>query len=151
MQFYRQFKDHNAGWKHVNQTKDPFFHLLFMMFLTFNSEFENTQSSFSCGPHFCPFWYVTYIFWPKTIWTAHHTLLEGRHPEVTKNLYYVLSTQQSQIPRTQSSCFMHTIVTHMRLPFFKFCTFLTKFSNILLFLSFFLENCMHALTFQNRP
>ena len=30
-------------------------------------------------------------------WTAHHTFLESRHPEVTKNLYYVLSTCQSQI------------------------------------------------------
>ena len=32
------------------------------------------------------------------IQTAHHTFLESRHPEVTKNLYYVLSISQSQIP-----------------------------------------------------
>ena len=32
------------------------------------------------------------------MWTAHHTFLESRHPEVIKNLYYVLSTCRSQIP-----------------------------------------------------
>ena len=26
------------------------------------------------------------------IWTAHNTFLEGRHPEVTKNPYYISST-----------------------------------------------------------
>ena len=30
--------------------------------------------------------------------TAHHTFLESRHPEVIKDLYYVLSTHRSQIP-----------------------------------------------------
>ena len=30
--------------------------------------------------------------------TAHHTFLERRHSEVTKNPYYVLSTSRSQIP-----------------------------------------------------
>ena len=29
---------------------------------------------------------------------AHHEFLESRHPEVTKNLYYVFSTCRSQIP-----------------------------------------------------
>ena len=29
--------------------------------------------------------------------TAHHTFLESRHPKVTKNLYYILSTRRSQI------------------------------------------------------
>ena len=32
------------------------------------------------------------------IWTSHHTFLKSRHHEVTKNLYYVLSTCRSQIP-----------------------------------------------------
>ena len=32
------------------------------------------------------------------IQTAHHTFVESRHPEVTKNLYDVLFTRQSQIP-----------------------------------------------------
>ena len=31
------------------------------------------------------------------IWEAHHTFLESRHTEVTKNLYYILSTYHSQI------------------------------------------------------
>ena len=32
------------------------------------------------------------------IQTAHHIFLESRHLEVTKNLYYVLSSRRSQIP-----------------------------------------------------
>ena len=31
------------------------------------------------------------------IQTAHHTFLESRHSEITKNLYYGLSTYRSQI------------------------------------------------------
>ena len=56
-------------------------------------EFENTQNSFSCGPSFGPFWSVKYLnFGQKLpIWTTHHTFLESRHPEVTKNPCYVLS------------------------------------------------------------
>ena len=41
----------------------------------------------------------TSIFGQKLpIQTAHQTFLETRHPEVTKNLYYVLSTRRRQIP-----------------------------------------------------
>ena len=41
----------------------------------------------------------TSIFGHKLkIWKAHHTFLESRHAEVTKNLYYALSTRRSQIP-----------------------------------------------------
>ena len=41
----------------------------------------------------------TSIFGQKLpIWTAHHTFPESRHPEVTKNLCYVLSTRRSQRP-----------------------------------------------------
>ena len=36
-------------------------------------------------------------FWAKaTIWIAHHTFLESRHPEITKTPYYVLSPEGSQ-------------------------------------------------------
>ena len=36
-------------------------------------------------------------FWAKlAIRTAHHTLLESRHPKATKNPYYVLSPKGSQ-------------------------------------------------------
>ena len=68
------------------------FHLLFviLLFVISISAFENTQNSFSCRPP---------IFHQKLlIQTAHQTFLESRHPEVTKNLYYVLSTRRSQIP-----------------------------------------------------
>ena len=94
------------------------FYLLFTLFVTFISEFENTQNTFF-GQNLL-------------ICTAHHTL-QSRHPEVTENLYYVLSIRWSQIPRTYSSCFMHVMFTHMRLPFFKkfwyfyrFCPFFWK-------------------------
>ena len=33
-------------------------------------------------------------FWKKVpIWTTHHTFLESRNPEITKNSYYVLSSK----------------------------------------------------------
>ena len=36
------------------------------LFVTFISEFENTQNSFSCGPLFGPLWSVKYLnFCPK--------------------------------------------------------------------------------------
>ena len=61
MYFFRHFKNHNLG-------KEHFFHLLFpiYLFVTFISEFENTQNSFSFGPPYGPFWSVKYLnFWPK--------------------------------------------------------------------------------------
>ena len=79
----------------------PFFLSTFSdLFVIFIPKFENTQNSFLCDPPFAPFWSVnTSIFSHKLpIQTAHHTFLESRHPEVTKNLYYVLSTRRSQIP-----------------------------------------------------
>ena len=35
-------------------------------------------------------------FWAKATNTAHNTFLERRHPEVTKEPYYVLSSEGSQ-------------------------------------------------------
>ena len=68
------------------------------LFVTFIVVFENNQNSFSCGPTFCPFWSVKYLnFGQKLpIRTAHYRFLESRHPEVFKNLYYVLSNEGSQ-------------------------------------------------------
>ena len=68
------------------------------MFLTLISEFENTQNSFSCGLHFGPFWSVKYLNFEKKlpIWTAHHTFLESKHPEVTTNPYHILFLEGSQ-------------------------------------------------------
>ena len=49
----------------------------FTLFLTFISEFENTQNSFRYGPPFCLFWPVKYIFGQKLlIWAAF--LIYGR-------------------------------------------------------------------------
>ena len=69
------------------------------MFVTFISEFENTQTSFSCGPPFGSFWFVKHLsFWLKaTNLDNHHTFLKSTPPEVTKNLYYDLTTRLSQI------------------------------------------------------
>ena len=66
--------------------------------VTFTFVFENNQNSFSCGLTFGPFWSVKYFnFGQKLpIGTTHHTSLEGRHPKVLKNLYYVLYPEESQ-------------------------------------------------------
>ena len=68
------------------------------MFVTFIFVFENSQNSFSCDSPFGSFWSVKCLnFGQKPpIRTAHHTFLESRHPEVTKNPYYVLSPEGSQ-------------------------------------------------------
>ena len=39
---------------------------------------------------------IHFHFQKLPIQTAHHTFLESRHPEVTKNPYYVLSPKGSQ-------------------------------------------------------
>ena len=76
------------------------FNLLFPLelFVTFIFVFENSQNLFSCGPPFGPFWYIKYLNFVKKlpIRATHHTLLESKHPEVTKNPYYVLSPEGSQ-------------------------------------------------------
>ena len=77
-----------------------FFHLLFLLYLfvKFISEFEILKIHFQIY-YFGPFWSVKYLnFLSKaTDSDSSYTFLESRHPEVTKNLYYVLSTHQSQI------------------------------------------------------
>ena len=49
-------------------------------------------------PPLSPFWSVKYLnFGQKLqIWIAHHTFLESRHPEVTKNPYYILYLKGNQ-------------------------------------------------------
>ena len=78
----------------------PFFHLLFLLklFVTFIFVFENSQNSFSYGLPFDPFWPVKYLSFGKklSIRSIHHTFLESRQAEVTKNPYYVLSPEGSQ-------------------------------------------------------
>ena len=68
------------------------------MFVTFIFVIENSQNSFSCSLSFDPLRSVKYLnFEPNLpIWTNHHTFLESKHPEVTKNRYYVLFLKGSQ-------------------------------------------------------
>ena len=79
----------------------PVFNLLFtlQLFVTFIFIFENSQNSFSCGPHFGPFWSVKYLNFGQELpsQSTHHIFLESRHAEVTKNPYYVLSPKWGQI------------------------------------------------------
>ena len=77
----------------------PFFIYVFLkLYLAFIFIFQNGRNSFSCGHPFGLFWSVKYLnFGQKLpIRTTHHTFLESRHPEVTKNPYYVLSPKGSQ-------------------------------------------------------
>ena len=55
----------------------------------------NSQNLFSWGPPFVPFWSVKYLNFAQKlpIRTAHHTFLQSRHPEITKNPHYVLSPE----------------------------------------------------------
>ena len=55
---------------------------------------ENKQNSSSSGPSFNPK-YPTFG-WKLTSRIAHQIFLELRHPDVTKNSYYVLSPKGSQ-------------------------------------------------------
>ena len=82
-----------------NRQMNPFFSSTFSaLFITFSFLFENSQNSFWCGPSFVPFWSVKYVnFWQKLpIWTIHHTSLESKYSEVTKNPCYILSPDRSQ-------------------------------------------------------
>ena len=79
----------------------PFFSSTFSsLFVSFIFVFGNNQNSISGGRPFGPFWSVKCLSFERKlpIWTTHHTFLESTHPEVTKNLYYVLSPRRSQIP-----------------------------------------------------
>ena len=72
----------------------PFFSSTFSaLFVTFTFLFENKQNSLWCGPPFGPFWSVKYLNFGQKLplRTTHHTFLESRQPEVTKNPYYVLT------------------------------------------------------------
>ena len=80
----------------------PFFPLFFplYLFVTFVFVFKYSQSScqISCGPTFGSFWFLKYLnFGQKVpIRIAHYTFLERRHPEVLKNLHYVLFPDERQ-------------------------------------------------------
>ena len=75
-----------------------YLHLPLQLSVTFIVVFENSQNSFSCGLPFGPFWFVKYLNFGQDlpIWTAHHTFLKNKYPEITKNLYYLLFLEGSQ-------------------------------------------------------
>ena len=79
MHLFRQFQGHKSEGNMETKQMTPFFSSTFFALTVFNfiSEFENTQNSFSCGQ----FWSAKNLW----IWAAHHTFLESRHPEVSKN------------------------------------------------------------------
>ena len=77
----------------------PFFSLLFPLFLLHSFRYLKGQNSLSCAPSppppFSPLKYLN--FGEKLLMrTANHTLQESRHPEVTKNQYYILSSEGRQ-------------------------------------------------------
>ena len=98
---FGQFKDHNSGSRTWKLDKlSYFFHLLFplYLFVTFIFLFENSQKFiFTCSPLWSVLVCKISQFGQKLpIRTAHHTFLESRHPETTKNPYYVLFPEGSQ-------------------------------------------------------
>ena len=100
MHFFGQFKDHNSGKNMEDRQITPFLSSTLSALTVFNIDFcfENSQNSFSCGPSFAPFWSKKcFKFEQKLpILTANHTFLLSRHPEVTKNPYYILPSKRSQ-------------------------------------------------------
>ena len=89
--------------------------------------------------------YIIYIFFMYVciyIYTYTHT-----YTHIYTHIFHIYI-------RAYSSCFMHVVVTCMRLPFFsiyfQISYIFAKFSNTLPFSALFLKNCTHAPTFQNR-
>ena len=125
-----------------------FFHLLFPLELlvTFIFVFENSQNSFLCGTRFGPFWSVKYLNFGRKlpIQTIHHTFLECRHPEVTKNPYYVLSPKGSQKKVSAHRLYHINIVPEFgySIAMFKYqgtCAGLVTYSNrMVFFIAFYL-------------
>ena len=76
-----------------------FFHLLFSMETKQMASFFSSTSSVLhvCNIYFSEFENTQKFLIKATDSDVHHIFLESRHPEVTKNLYYVLSTCQNQI------------------------------------------------------
>ena len=87
------------GYMETTQMIRFFFHLLFSMETKqMTSFFSSTCSVLHvCNIYFSEYENTQHFLVKATDSDAHHIFLENRHPEVTKNLYYVLSTCQSQI------------------------------------------------------
>ena len=80
--------------------------------------FENSQNSFSCCSPFGPFWSLKYLSFGKKlpIRTTHHTFIESRHPDTTKNRCYVLYPMGSQKKVSADRLFLFHLKIH---PYFK--------------------------------
>ena len=92
MHFFGKFKDHKSERKHWNWTNDHIFSSTFSTLTVCNIRFYITKWSKFIFM-WSPLWSVKYLNFGQNlpIQTAHHTFRESRHPEVTKNRYYVLS------------------------------------------------------------
>ena len=90
---FMQFKGHNLTY------------LLFPLqpFVTFISESKNTKCVFSRVLSFGSFWSVKYLNFSSKTTDSDSSSYFYRHPEVTKNLYYVLSTHRGEIPNVLGS------------------------------------------------
>ena len=103
MYFFRRFNDHNS-WREMKIRKmNPFFSSIFSALTVCNIHFWIWKYS-KFTSMWSPLWSIlvckipSFFYQKLPIRTAHHTFMESRYPEVTKNLYYLLSTCQSQIP-----------------------------------------------------
>ena len=102
MIFLLIFKDHNSGRKHENYKNNPIWFIYFFcstclqyLFLSLKILKIHFQIHYPGS-----FWSINNLnFLPKaTDLDVSSYFSRIRHPEVTKNLYYVLSPHQSQIP-----------------------------------------------------
>ena len=86
------------GYMETTQMIPLFFHLLFSMETKQMASFFSSTSSVLhvCNIYFSEFENTQKFLIKATDSDVHHIFLESRHPEVTKNLYYVLPTCQSQ-------------------------------------------------------
>ena len=95
MHFFHNLRTINQERNMETRQMTPFFIYFFrsQCLQRFFLVFQNSKNLFSCGPPFDPFLSVKYLNFGQTlpIGTAHHTFLESRHPEVTKNSCYFCS------------------------------------------------------------
>ena len=102
LHFFRQFKDRNFKRGDGNYTNNPIFSIYFFSSNCLWHWFLKLKI-LKIRFNVVPLWSIlvckiSHFFFRKLpIQTAHHNFLESRHPEVTKNLYY-LSTRRRQIP-----------------------------------------------------
>ena len=100
MHIFRQFQDHNSEREHLNWTKDSTFSTFFFRSnkqLFLNSKILKIQ--FHAVPPLVHsgLQNISIFGQQLPISADHYTFPESRHPDVTRNLFCVLSTRQRQI------------------------------------------------------